>query len=69
MCIDFTSLNKYCPKDCNPLPRIDQLVDSTAGYALLSCMDAFSGYHKIFIDPADKEKIALYTQQGYLIIS
>nr|XP_027103133.1 uncharacterized protein LOC113724429 [Coffea arabica] len=27
MCVDFTNLNKACPKDCYPLPRIDQLVD------------------------------------------
>lgn len=40
MCIDFRYLNKACPKDHYPLPRIDQLVDSTAGYALLSMMDA-----------------------------
>ena len=30
-CVDFTDLNKACPKDSFPLPRIDQLVDSTAG--------------------------------------
>ena len=41
MCIDFTDLNKACPKDSYPLPRIDQLVDSTAGHQLLSFMDAF----------------------------
>ena len=35
MCVDFTSLNKCCPKDHFPLPRIDQIVDSTAGYARL----------------------------------
>ena len=56
MCINFSSLNKYYPKDFYPLPRIEQLVDSTAGYALLSYMDAFSGYHQIFMDLADKEK-------------
>ena len=52
------------PKDCYPLPRIDQLVDSTAGYALLSCVDAFSGYHQIFMDLADKEKTALICSAG-----
>ena len=31
MCIDYTSLNKYCPKDWFPLPRIDQIIDSTSG--------------------------------------
>ena len=32
ICVDFTDLNKACPKDSYPLPRIDQLVDSTAGH-------------------------------------
>jgi hypothetical protein len=43
ICVDFTSLNKACPKDPYPLPRIDQTVDSTAGCDLLSLLDAFSG--------------------------
>ena len=30
MCIDFTDLNKACPKDSYPFPRVDVLVDSTA---------------------------------------
>ena len=45
MCIDFTDLNKACPKDSYPLPHNDQLVDSTAGHKLLSFMDAFSRYN------------------------
>ena len=47
MCVDFTDLNKTCPKDSFPLLRIDQLVDSTAGHKLLTFMDAFSGYNQI----------------------
>ena len=47
MCVDFTDLNKACLKDSFPLPKIDQLVDSTAGHGLLSFMDAFSGYNQI----------------------
>ena len=47
MCNDFTDLNRFCPKDPYPLPRIDQLVDSTAGCALLSFMDAFQGFYQI----------------------
>ena len=43
MCVDFTDLNKACPKDSFPLPRIDQLVDSTTGHKFLTFMDAFSG--------------------------
>ena len=45
MWVDFTDLNKACPKDSYPLPRIDQLVDSTAGHKLLSFMDALSRYN------------------------
>jgi hypothetical protein len=45
MCIDFTSLNKACPKDNFPLPRIDKIVDSAAGCEVMSLLDCFSGYH------------------------
>ena len=45
MCVEFIDLNKACPKDSFPLPRINQMVDSTAGYKLQTFMDAFSGYN------------------------
>jgi hypothetical protein len=47
MCIDYTSLNKACPKDTFALPRINQVIDSTADCDLLSFLDAYSGYHQI----------------------
>ena len=47
MCIDYTNLNKACPRDPFPLPRIDQVIDSTAGCELLSFLDAYSGFHQI----------------------
>jgi hypothetical protein len=31
MCVEYTGLNKVCPKVPFPLPRIDQIVDSIAG--------------------------------------
>ena len=46
-CVDFTDLNKACPKDNFSLPRIDQLVDTMSEHALLSFMDAYSGYNQI----------------------
>ncbi|KAJ9542422.1 hypothetical protein OSB04_028928 [Centaurea solstitialis] len=45
VCIDFTDLNKACPKDPFPLPHIDAMVDATAGHELLTFMDAYSGYN------------------------
>ena len=47
ICMDFTDLNKACPKDSFPLPRIDQLVDSIAEHRLVTFMDAFSRYNQI----------------------
>ncbi|XP_071919055.1 uncharacterized protein [Coffea arabica] len=64
MCVDFTDLNKACPKDCYPLPRIDALVDSAMGYEVLCFLDAFKGYHQIGMSEEDQEKTAFYTDQG-----
>ena len=61
MCVDFTDLNNACAKDSFPLPRIDQLVDSTAGHKLLTFMDTFFGYNQIQIVEEDQEKTAFIT--------
>jgi len=47
MCVDYTDLNRYCPKDLFGLPCIDQIIDSMTGSALLSFLDCYSGYHQI----------------------
>uniref|UniRef100_A0A2N9GEB2 Uncharacterized protein n=1 Tax=Fagus sylvatica TaxID=28930 RepID=A0A2N9GEB2_FAGSY len=64
VCIDFTDLNKACPKDPFPLPKIDQLVDATSGHQRMSFLDAFQGYHQIAMNPADEEKTAFITPRG-----
>ena len=63
-CVDFTDLNKACPKDSFPYPRIDQLVDATAGHALLSFMDAYSGYNQIPMYEPDLEHTSFITDRG-----
>ena len=63
MCVDFTDLNKACPKDDFPLPRIDQLVDSTAGHKLLTFMDTFLGYNQIKVVEEDREKTTFIMSQ------
>ena len=64
LCIDFTDINRACPKDNFSLPQIDLIVDATAGHELLSFMDAFSGYNQISMDPGDQEKTSFITGQG-----
>ena len=64
MCVDFTDLNKACPKDSYPLPWIDTLVDSTVRNQLLSFIDAFSGYKQIKMEEADQENTSFVTSHG-----
>jgi hypothetical protein len=64
MCIDYTSLNKACPKDPYPLRRIDQIVDSTCGCDLLSFLDAYSGFHQIQMSRQDRKHTAFLTVDG-----
>ena len=66
VCVDYTDLNKACPKDPYPVPRIDLLVDSTSGNQLLSFLDAYSGYNynQIAMHEPDKEKTAFVIERG-----
>ncbi|KAL0445186.1 UNVERIFIED_CONTAM: hypothetical protein Slati_2241300 [Sesamum latifolium] len=64
MCINFRDLNKACPKDFYPLPRIDQLVDSTSGCELLSMIDASQGYHQFMLALEDRKKVSFITSEG-----
>ena len=61
MCVDFTDLNKVCPKDPFPIPEIDQLVDATVGYPRMSFLDAFQVYHQIPLALDDQEKTTFVT--------
>ena len=64
MCVNFTDLNRACPKESYPLPRIDTLVDLTTRHELLSFMDALSGYNQIKMNEEDQEKTSFVTSQG-----
>jgi hypothetical protein len=64
MCIDFTVLNNHCMKDYFPLPRIDQIIDSTTGCERLSFLDVYSGYNQIRMKVEDEDKTAFITPHG-----
>jgi len=72
ICVDFTDLNKACPKDSYPLPNIDSLVDNASGCRLLISLDAFSGYNHIRMQPRDESMTAFMTELSsycYKVIS
>ena len=62
--MDFTDLNKACPKDPFPMPRINQLVDATVGHPQMGFLDAFQGYHQIPLVLDDQEMTAFVTSIG-----
>ncbi|KAI3742755.1 hypothetical protein L1987_60450 [Smallanthus sonchifolius] len=64
VCVDFTDLNKACPKDPFPLPHIDSMVDAIAGHEMLTFMDASSGFQQIQMEPSDQEDTAFMTPTG-----
>ena len=64
VCINFTDLNKVCPKDPFPMPKIDQLVDAIVGHPQMSFLDAFQGYHQIPLALDDQEKTVFVTPIG-----
>ncbi|GKB93143.1 reverse transcriptase domain-containing protein, partial [Tanacetum coccineum] len=64
MCVDFMDLNKACPQDCYPFPKIDWKVESLCGYPFKCFLDAYKGYHQIQMAESDEEKMAFHTIQG-----
>nr|GEU29209.1 reverse transcriptase domain-containing protein [Tanacetum cinerariifolium] len=64
MCVDFTDLNKACPRDCYPLQEIDWKVESLYGYPFKCFLDAYKVYHQIQLAESDEEKTAFHTGQG-----
>jgi len=64
MCVDYTDLNKACPRDAYPLPNIDRLVDGVAGNKVLNFLDAYSWYNQIPMATSDMNKTAFITDDA-----
>ena len=64
MCVDYTDLNKHCPKDPFGLPQIDKVVDSTTGCKLLSILNCYFGYHQISLMEEDQIKTSFIMPFG-----
>ena len=58
------NFNEACLKNSFPLPRINQIVDASSRYGMLSFLDAFSGYHQISMHQLDEEKMTFITPHG-----
>jgi len=63
MCVDYTNLNKACPKNAYPLPNIDHFVDDATRNIILSFLDAYLGYNQIPMAPIDMIKTTFITEE------
>ena len=63
--IDYTNLNKACPKESYPLLMIDRLIDATFDFRMLSFMDTFSGYNQICMAEEDQKKMTFIWTIAY----
>lgn len=66
MCVNFKDLHRACPKDAYLLPQLDQLVDASSGYDMLSIADTYSVFNRIRMHPSDEVHIAFYTNSDIL---
>ncbi|GJZ01604.1 hypothetical protein Tco_0519565 [Tanacetum coccineum] len=64
LCIDFTDINKACPKENHPLPATESKVESIHRHQFKCFLDAYKGYHQILIAKKDEENTAFYTRKG-----
>ena len=55
-------LNFYTVKDCFPIPRIEQCLDTLCGNRYFSTLDLLSGYWQIAVHPEDMKKTAFLTK-------
>nr|GEX31746.1 reverse transcriptase domain-containing protein [Tanacetum cinerariifolium] len=62
--VDFTDINKACPKEHQSLPMIEQKVKDLHMHRLKCFLNAYKGYHQIPIAGKDKEKTTFYTREG-----
>ncbi|GJS35615.1 hypothetical protein Tco_0533997 [Tanacetum coccineum] len=64
MCVDFTNINKACPKDCYSLLEIYWKVDSLFDFKIKCFLYAYKGYHQIQMAKEDEHKTAFHASKG-----
>ncbi|GES83881.1 KRAB-A domain-containing protein [Rhizophagus clarus] len=64
LCVDYWKLNKVTKRDCYPLPRIDDMLETLSGSQWFSSLDLASGFWQVELDQKDQEKSTFITRFG-----
>lgn len=65
LCIDYRELNSNTVKAPFPMPVVDELLSSLAGYNLFTTLDLMSGYYQIPVAPCSQQYTAFITHDGH----
>lgn len=65
MCIDYCTLNGITKRNSYPIPRIDELLESSQGARFFSKLDLASRYHQIQVAKEDVSKTTFNTCYGH----
>jgi len=61
ICIDYRNLNKKTVQDKQPIPRIQDLLDSLSGKSWFSTLDMSKAYHQGFVEESSQKYTAFST--------
>ena len=64
LCVDYRKLNNVTKKDCYPLPRIDDMLETLSGAQWFSSLDLASGFWQVELEQKDREKSTFITRFG-----
>ena len=67
-CIDFRQVNAVTRKDAQPLPRIDDTLDTIGDCCYFSTLDLASGYWQVEVSPDDREKNCIFNALWFIPI-
>lgn len=64
LCIDYRELNKKTHPDRQPIPRVQDILDSLGGHSWFSLLDQGKAYHQGFVDKDSRPLTAFVTPWG-----
>ena len=65
MCINYRALNKILVKNTQPLPLIDELINSLKDSKFFTKLNLKLRYHEISIEPINVSKMEFKIKEGF----